>query len=284
MLEARTEVQLEFETTTVRGFEVPFRSAGRGEPVILLHGLAGSFRWWKPALPLGRRYRLHMPDLPGFGGMRPLGRDFTLERAAAWLLDWMDAVDLDRAHIVAHSMGANIALRLALAHPSRVGRLALIAPAGIAPTRPLLEHLGVFVRAARMASPRFLGVLARDSMRAGPRLIVDASRELRTQDLRADLQRIASPTLVICAEGDPLVPIATARQVADTVPDAQLLVLGAAGHVPMFEEPAVVNRALDAFLAGELLSPALLAAGSEEDRSWIESRAGITGALARLRA
>lgn len=257
---------VELCSAIVQGSAAPFIASGCGIPVILVHGLAGSSRWWTPTLPLARNFRVLAPDLPGFGRLGHLGRRFSLERTAEWLADWMTAAGLQRAHVVAHSMGANVALRLALAHPARVVRLALISPAGVVPTRGLAHHLAVFARAAGMAPVAFLKLLAVDSFR-GRRAITAAARDLAGQDLRAALERVASPTLVISAERDPLVPMAVARLIAGSVADAQLLALGRAGHVPMFEEPDLVNRALDAFLAGRTLSAATLFGDADRARA-----------------
>ena len=77
------------------GYSVRYEIAGRGEPVVLVHGLSGSTRWWSRNIPaLAERYSVYLLDLldlPGFGAMR---RRFVLAEAASWLSDWMGAVGL----------------------------------------------------------------------------------------------------------------------------------------------------------------------------------------------
>jgi pimeloyl-ACP methyl ester carboxylesterase len=245
----RGGIEVERQTVIVEGCEVPFSVAGRGDPVVLVHGLCGSSRWWTPTLALAQRYRVYLVDLPGFGSLRHLGQQFALATASEWIRIWMNAVGLEQPSIVGHSMGAHIALRLAIDHPSRVRRLVIIAPAGIVPVGSVLAHCGAFARAARLTSRQFLVTLARDVFRAQPSAVRSAASALGKQDLRAELPSVSMPTLVICGDRDPLVSLPLARLIARTIRSAQLVVLQSTGHIPMFENPIGVNQALTRFLA-----------------------------------
>src|SRR6266511_901884 len=107
-------VPLSTHEARVQGDPVRYRVAGQGEPIVLVHGLSGSSRWWvRNVGALTTHRRVYLVDLPGFGSMRHLYRHFVLEEAAPWLYAWMQAVGLTRADVVGHSMGGYIALRLA---------------------------------------------------------------------------------------------------------------------------------------------------------------------------
>src|SRR5881397_2544937 len=96
----------------VHGSGARYEVAGTGEPVVLIHGLAGSSRWWRPILPaLAVHHRVYMVDLPGFGSMSRTQR-FALDAAVPWLVEWMDATGLHSADIVGHSLGGQLSLRL----------------------------------------------------------------------------------------------------------------------------------------------------------------------------
>src|SRR4051812_23367957 len=100
---------------------------GEGEPVVLVHGLSGSTRWWTRNIgALARGYRVYLVDLPGFGAMHRLRRHFVLAEAASWLVAWMEAVGLENAHLVGHSMGGYVCLQLAAQRPEVVCRLVLV--------------------------------------------------------------------------------------------------------------------------------------------------------------
>jgi pimeloyl-ACP methyl ester carboxylesterase len=227
-------------------------AGGGGEPVVMVHGLSGSTRWWARNLPaLARRHRLYLVDLPGFGAMRSLRRRFVLAEAASWLSEWMRAVGLERAHLVGHSMGGYVTIRLAAGRPELVGRLVLVAPAGTTTGRSMLGHLVPLLLAARYATPAFLPVLARDALRMGPATLWRAAKDLLAEDVREDLQKIEAPTLLVWGENDPLVPPTVGELLRQEVPDSRLLVLEGAGHVPMFDRPENFDAALLAFLAGD---------------------------------
>ena len=244
--------RLERRTVTVRGQRVTYETAGSGEPVILVHGLGGSTRWWaRNASTLAEHHAVHLLNLPGFGALRPRGPRFALREAADWIADWIGAVGIGPCHLVGHSMGGYIAVRLTARRPDLVRRLTLVAPAGV-PTGRRMASYGVPLLAASLAAtPSFLPVLALDVMRAGPLTILRAARELLAEDVRDDLRAIATPTLLIWGDRDPLVPPSLGPAMREEIRDARLVLLRGAGHVPQFDCPQEFNAALLRFLAGE---------------------------------
>jgi pimeloyl-ACP methyl ester carboxylesterase len=236
----------------VVGVRVRYRAAGDGEPAVLVHGLAGSSRWWERTLPmLTTRHRVHLVDLPGFGAMRRAGGPFVLADAAAWLGAWLDAVKLGSAHFVGHSMGGGICLRLAAARPDAVRRLVLAAPAGLPTGRAPAGYLLPLLGAARRGRAILLPLLVRDTVRAGPRTLVRAARQLLAEDVYDVLGAVDAPTLLVFGELDAIVPPALAQVYRRELTDARLLMLERAGHVPMLDRPEAFSEAVLAFLAGQ---------------------------------
>jgi pimeloyl-ACP methyl ester carboxylesterase len=236
----------------VEGRRIRFEVAGQGEPVVMVHGLSGSTRWWDRTVPaLAARYRVYLVDLPGFGSMRRAEGGFVLSEAAGWLSSWMEAVGLERAHLVGHSMGGYISLMLAARRPDLLRRLVLVAPAGVPTGRSMHGYLLPLIRASRYMTPGFLSVLVRDALRTGPLTLLGATRELLAEDVRKYLRGIEAPTLLIWGGRDTLVPPSVGGVMREEIPDSRLLVIDGAGHVPMFERAAETNAALLAFLAGE---------------------------------
>jgi pimeloyl-ACP methyl ester carboxylesterase len=237
----------------VEGYPVRYSVAGEGDSVVLVHGLSGSMRWWSRNVPaLAERYRVHLVNLPGFGTVRPPRRRFVLAEAASWLLAWIEAVGLEGGvHLVGHSMGGYLSLRLAARRPEVVRKLVLVDPAGVPSGRGMLGHLVPLLLAARCATPAFLPVLARDALYAGPATLLRASRDLLAEDVRGDLRRVEAPALLIWGKNDTLIPPSAGELMRAEIPDSRLLVIEGAGHNPMFDRPREFDRALLAFLAGE---------------------------------
>jgi pimeloyl-ACP methyl ester carboxylesterase len=236
----------------VRGWPIGYETAGEGEPVVMVHGLSGSTRWWsRNVQDVAERHRIYLVDLPGFGIKHSLRRRFVLAETATWLSEWMEAVGLRRAHLVGHSMGGYLSVRLAASRPELVRRLVLVAPAGVPPERSMLGHLGPLLLAARYATPAFVPVLVRDALRTGPMTLWRAARDLLAEDVRGDLRNIEASTLLVWGENDSLIPPAVGDLLREEIPNSHLLLLQKAGHVPMFDQPKEFDAALLAFLAGE---------------------------------
>ena len=124
-------MRVERRVEVIGGYPVRYTLAGQqGEPVVLVHGLSGSTRWWAENVePLSKRYRVYLVDLPGFGAMRRSPLRLGIQAAAGWLVRWIEAMSLGPVHLVGHSMGGHICLRIAAERPDMVNRLALVAPA-----------------------------------------------------------------------------------------------------------------------------------------------------------
>lgn len=241
-------IELDERVVEVAGRQVRYRVGGSGPPLVLVHGLGGSTRWWRRNLErLGARFTVHLVDLPGFGGARRA--PFVLADAANWLAAWLDALALPRAHVVAHSMGAGIALRLAAARPELVERLVLVAPAGLPTGRSWLAHTPPLARAARRFPPAFAWLVATDVLRARPRTLLRATRDLLGGDVADVLGGVAAPALLVFGRHDTLIPLAHARAYEGGLGDARVVVLDA-GHVPMVERPEEFDAVVLEFLTG----------------------------------
>lgn len=230
--------------------QVYYQEAGRdGPPVVLVHGLAGSSRWWRRNVrALARHFHVYVIDLIGFGRSRGRGR-FVLSEAARRLRDWMDRVGIAAAHVVGHSMGGVIAVDLAARFPERVRRLVLADVAAFS----FLDR--AFVRSATGLAKTiwylpfgFLPVLFSDALRAGPRLLWKAGRDLLTTDIREALAQVAAPALILWGERDAMVPLEIGERLAGELADAELFVIEKAGHNPMWDRPQVFNRVVTEFL------------------------------------
>lgn len=221
--------------------------SGAGKPLILIHGLGGSSRWWARNVPgFARFWRVHVVDLPGFGRSR--GQRFMLHNAAELLVRWMDALDLTRASVVGHSMGGLVGAHLAAQFPDRVERLVLVDAAALPLERFSPRDAWRMIWGLQHLPLTLLPVLCADALRAGPRTVLNALRQLLRTDISADLARVEAPTLIVWGEHDATLPLAVGQRLHACLRQATLLVISDAGHCPMWQRPDVFNHAVSQFL------------------------------------
>jgi pimeloyl-ACP methyl ester carboxylesterase len=238
-------------TIQVRGEPIRYKTAGSGEPLILVHGLSGSTRWWVRNIPaFAERYTVYLVDLPGFGTLARTQR-FVLSEAADWLLDWFHAIDLERADWLGHSMGGYLCLQVAARLPQVVDRLVLAAPALLPTGHSWESYLLPLMAATRYMPPSFLPILLTDALRAGPLTILRAARDLLSKDIRKEVCAVQSPSLLIWGQNDTLVPPILGDLLHKAIPHSRLLILKGAGHVLMYDRPHAFNDAILKFLSGQ---------------------------------
>ncbi len=261
--------------------------AGTGDPVIMLHGLGATKASFLPTLgALAPSHRAIAVDLPGFGDSdKPLWGAYDPRFFANAIAALLDALDLDRAHIVGNSMGGRVALELGLAHPDRVGRLVLLAPSmpwlKARPWAPYLRfvptQLGVLQPAPRPVIERIVKQVVPGSdsewtaagidefMRSymtplGRAAFYAAARNIYLEEPRGPnglwtrLRDLTPDALFVWGRKDKIVPIGFERHVRNAVPEAAHLELDC-GHVPQLECPREAHEAMEKFLATERRDP-----------------------------
>ncbi|MFL5861665.1 MAG: alpha/beta fold hydrolase [Solirubrobacteraceae bacterium] len=263
---------------------------GHGPDVLLLHGLGGTrASLFSTAAALGQRYRVHAPDLLGFGSSsKPARAPYNARWYAETMLAYMNAQDIAHAHVVGNSMGGRIAVEMGLTEPARIRSLGLLCPAvawvkrGFHPLvrllRPefgLLPHGFTRNTVASQFWSLFcdrdlidpeVGELMVDEFRriyqsAGARLAFLASA--RNIYLEAPygrngfywrLAELEPPALFIWGTHDGLVPPAFGRHVRKWLPSAEQVTIQSCGHVPQVERPEETNDLLTAFIARSEIS------------------------------
>ena len=234
---------------------VVYHALGDGPPLVLIHGLAGSTRWWSRNIePLARHFRVIALDLIGFGESR--GGAFVLAKAADVVCQVLDRLQIPRAHVIGHSMGGTIAFDLALRRPERIDRLVLVDAAILGPGSTRRGYVFGLMRQSRHLPLRFVPVLLRDVVRAQPRALMEGANGLFSLSLWERVPEVAVPTLLVWGEYDTTVPPAVGRDLLARLPHAQLVVLAGGGHNPMWSCAEEFNHAVLDFL----LAPAAGAA------------------------
>jgi 2-succinyl-6-hydroxy-2,4-cyclohexadiene-1-carboxylate synthase len=250
---------------------------GTGAPLLLVHGFTGSSAAWEDmAGPLGKGRRLVLVDLPGHGRTHLEDPELaTVERSAADLAVLLGRLDAVPADVLGYSLGARIALRLAVAHPEVVARLVLESPsAGIAdPTARAARRSADAALADRLeaggitafvddweqnpvfasrgplpaAHARRIRAMRLANDPAGLAASLRAAGQGAMEPLHDRLADVTAPALVITGALD-TVGRPRAEQVAHAIPGARLEVVEDAGHTPHDEQPEVFARLVAAFL------------------------------------
>lgn len=220
---------------------------GSGPPLVLIHGLSGSRRWWTRNIPaFAAHFRVYVVELTGYGAAwrhRALGVEGSADLIGAWL----DAQDMRNVTLLGHSMGGQISTIVAARHPERLRALVLACASGLLETDFFRSALQL-PRAAVTGRPSFIPTVLLDSLRAGPVNVVRSTLDLLGHPTREMLPAILLPTLVVWGARDALVPATLGRTLAEALPNGQYLEIPRAGHVVMVDAPAQFNEAVLGFL------------------------------------
>jgi aminoacrylate hydrolase len=248
-----------------------------GQPLILSPGLGGSAHYWQPNLAaFAERYRVLLYDHRGTGRSdRKLPDRLTVQDMADDVIGLMDALGIERAHLVGHAAGGLIGLALALGAPKRLGKLVVIN--GWAELDPytarcfdvrlaLLRDSGP--EAYLRAQPIFLYPPDWTSVHSDrldaeaaahlagfpdPAVVEQRIAALRSFDVSAELGRIAAPVLVLASSDDALVPAHAARSLAEGLPNATRMLQFGGGHACNVTEPEEFHERVLPWLGGDLI-------------------------------
>ncbi|MEZ4870325.1 MAG: alpha/beta fold hydrolase [Caldilineaceae bacterium] len=229
---------------------VRYEMAGAGPPLILVHGLAGSTRWWRHNIwALARHFQVYAVDLSEFGDRRLRPR-FVLSQAAYYLGQWLTALGIARATLIGHSMGGRIVAEFAAEYPQRVDRLVLVSAPIVPFGHGYLHQIGGMVLALWRIQLSFLLVLLYDTLYTGIIPVLRVGQELLHSDLQARLADLQAPTLIIWGEQDTIVPLRLGHALHQQLACSEFALIEGAAHVPMWERPEEFNRLVLAFLLG----------------------------------
>jgi len=274
---------LRVRSVAIPGFTIAYLDGGRGEPLVLVHGIGADKSNFAAVAPwlrgLGRIVAL---DLPGFGeSSKPLDADYSIETQADRLGQFLDALALPRVHLGGSSMGGAIVLAFALRHPERVASLWLLAPAGVGNAaesemfRRHREH-GEFPLFAATAEqytdviricftrPPFVpycvqSTLAREAIANYP-LHTRIFRELvaRPFTLEQEVAGLLTPALIAWGDEDRVLDVSAAEVLHRALPSSHLVTMRRVGHLPMLEAPRQAAADYRAFRASLRDAPGIV--------------------------
>ncbi len=261
------------------GLRLRYETTGTGPAVLLLHGIGASADDWDFQLPaLEPGHTVVRLDLRGHG-RSDWHRWFCIEDLAADAATLLDHLALGPAHVIGHSLGGAVALALALARPERLSSLTLAntfarwRPAGAVQGRRAVQRLGLLARGRLVDLNGFIvdGMFPGEhlaTLRAAAQARLNGNVRPDTRavlwqtllaiarfDVRGQLGRVTTPTLVAIAGRDTTVSPLCSRELVDGIPLARRLILPWAGHGLPMEAPDIFNATWLAFAAAHASQP-----------------------------
>lgn len=259
---------------TANGIQLYYESHGKGAPLLLIGGLGyGGWVWRKQAPAFASHFQVITFDNRGVGQSDKPDLPYTVPMLAADALGLLDALRVEKAHVLGASLGGMIALQLALDRPARVDRLILCATTfgGANVVLPKPEVLQFMAQRAGTAEERFargMELAFSKPFLASRAPEADFIRQEMAKnrqpdaaylrqayaplgfDVESRLDQIPRPALVIAGDQDQAVPAENAKRLAQKLPHATLALLEGAGHLCFIEQAEGFNQAVLGFLKG----------------------------------
>ncbi len=257
-------------TRNIHGQELYYEERGRGPALALLHGFPLDGRMWEQQLAsLSDRYRVIVPDLPGFGRSR-LEAAFTIESLADDVHELLKALEALPSALAGLSMGGYVALAYVKKYPTDLRALALVDTKAEADSPQAREGRQKMIELVRTSGPRAVAdamqpkMLSPDTISHRPQQ-VRALREMMEncpdatienalaamrdrRDFTNVLPSITVPTLIVVGESDAITPPEVAQAMGRAIPSSEVVVIRGAGHMSPLEQPEQVSAALRSFL------------------------------------
>jgi len=274
--------RIPIHTVEVNGERVAYLDVGQGRPVILIHGFGGSmWQWEHQQQPLSAEFRLITPDLIGSGLSTKPEIEYRPEQMLEYFIGFMDALRIRQATLVGNSMGAGLAIGMALTYPDRVAQLVLIdgLPANVRErlTSPSIKRAldtaapswlasfgnwlfgGVMIESVlkeivhdpALLTPAVIERSNRNRQRPGvipPLMTVRGTLPLWESGFAKRIGDIRHPTLILWGEEDQVFPLPAGEELHRSIKGSALVRIPNAGHIPQWERPDLANRAMIEFL------------------------------------
>lgn len=263
------------QTIQVGEWELHYHMQGRGQPLVLVHGIGSSLHCWDDLLPLlVKHYKVIAVDLPGFGQSSKHEKvEYGLDEQADRLERFLTALKIERAFLVGHSMGGNLVLWMGRLHPERFPSIVVIGPAAHPKLAPWgAGIMGGFARPASWFFGKPVARFAHRYARGMPerlnedavthtlnvyrnnptaiRTFLAATRAIR--DPRILSETFKSRVLVLHGAKDRLVPRWAIDKLMPRLPESTLAVHPKAGHMLQHDDPEWTFDQIQKFLSAEL--------------------------------
>ena len=257
----------------VNGLRIAYERRGHGPPVVLLHGFVGNSREWRHQIDgLSDEFTVVAWDAPGSGRSSDPPESFRMAQYADCLAGFIDALNLERTHVVGLSFGGALGLELYRRHPAIPKSLVLASAyagwAGSLPHEAAEQRLRLTLPMADLPPAEFVQQLIPTMLsESAPAEAVDElaaimsefhpagfrtmARALAEANLRDVLPRVDVPTLLLYGDKDVRAPLSVAEDLLTAIPSSTLVVMEGVGHMSNVEAPERFTAEVRAFLEGQ---------------------------------
>lgn len=253
-------------TTSLGYIGAAEQGGGDALPIVFLHGVGSDKSVWAPQLDhFGRSRRAVALDYPGYGYSDPAPDECSRDDYAAAVLEAMDALGIERAHVCGLSLGGVVAIAMHATAPRRCASLVLadsfaahpqgeaIYQRSVQGSRDAGMHALAEQRAPLLLAPNTPEAVRRDVIETMAAIDPDAyrigARAVWLADQRERAAAIASPTLVLVGELDPVTPPPLSEDLAALIAGSTLQVIAGASHISNLDQPQEFNRYVEEFLS-----------------------------------
>lgn len=252
------------QETFINDLKINFKIAGEGEPLLILHGWAGSSSSWTEVQKILAKegFKVIIPDLPGFGKSITPPMPWGVGDYAGFVLDSIKKMSLRKVNLMGHSFGGRIAIKFTTKYPEKLKKLILCASAGIKHDLTFsqkivfnLSRIGNFLfskqllrRFKDVARNIFYSFLRKKDYTKVKGVMRETFKKVVAEDLKPELSKIKTRTLLIWGERDKTVPLADAYLMQEELSQSTLRIIPNASHTPNLESPEKLANIISNFL------------------------------------
>ncbi|MBD2338339.1 alpha/beta hydrolase [Calothrix sp. FACHB-156] len=258
----------------VNGIDLFYDIQGKGEPLLLISGFMCDHAYWSLLMPSLKQYQVIRFDNRGFGRTSAPDSPYTIQQMATDAAALLETIGINKIHLAGHSMGGLIAQEIALAHPEKVKSLILLSSLAKGDGRfnSIVSTWGELPRTLDWKTyqqiilpwiftdefysiPGMIDMIIKMAVNyqfpPTPQGIYHQSRAILGCDTTQRLKDIQCPTLILVGKQDILTPVKFSHQLAQGIPQAELVVLNSGGHGFLIESPEDVAAAMLKFLSAK---------------------------------
>lgn len=236
-----------------KGQQIYYQTVGKGQDLVLLHGWKQDVSsWWGLTDLLKNDFKLWLIDLPGFGSSDIPKTPWTITDYADSIASFIKNQKINKPILLGHSLGGNIALKLAYLNPNLISKLVLEDSSGLREKSSYRNF--ILLTAAKLIKYfipnifnlreklrlNFYQVIGSDYLKAGE--LKETLQNILSEDLETEVSKIKVVTLVIWGENDSIVPVKFGKKLYQLVPDCRFEMIEGVKHFPHLENPFIFSH------------------------------------------